>query len=297
MRIAILSWWTSTERHIALLSGENMREWCISAWHIVDLYDFPTEIDVFLGEYKTYSLVIPVFHGVYGEDGQITAFLATLGCRYAYSDFGVHSLCIDKNKTNQYISTIWVHIPRSLSLEIWDHISQLENPLICYPVIVKPNKWGSSIQIARVDSRAELIQAQKDIIWDDILIQECIEGREFTIGVYRDASGYHTLPIIEIYTISEDFFDYSEKYDTDGSNEVFITGEDELQKRLSDESLRICEYIGTKWVVRLDWPYDGSDLYFLEVNTIPGFISGSLVPKMWKRAEKTENEFVKMLGF
>jgi D-alanine-D-alanine ligase-like ATP-grasp enzyme len=47
--------------------------------------------------------------------------------------------------------------------------------------------------------------------------------------------------------------------------------------------------------VRIDWRYDGHDLYFLEVNTIPGFTSGSLVPKMWRKAEKTEGEFVEML--
>ncbi len=54
------------------------------------------------------------------------------------------------------------------------------------------------------------------------MIQECIEGREFTVGVYLDETGYHTLPIIEIKTLSQDFFDYAEKYETDGSNEVFL---------------------------------------------------------------------------
>jgi D-alanine-D-alanine ligase len=73
-----------------------------------------------------------------------------------------------------------------------------------------------------VKNQAELMVACESITDDDILIQECIEGREFTVGVYRDASGYHALPIIEIRTLSQDFFDYSEKYETDGSNEVFM---------------------------------------------------------------------------
>lgn len=249
----------------------------------------------FVEKYNTYDLVIPMFHGIYGEDGQITAFLKTLGCRYAYSDFEVHSLCVDKNHTNQFVSTIGIPLPRSLYLEAWTHIEKLENPLICYPVIVKPNRGGSSIQTAKVDNREELVQAQRDIIWDDILIQECIEWREFTVGVYYNEDWYHVLPIIEIRTLSQDFFDYSEKYETDGSNEVFMIWEDALQKRLQEESIRVCEYIGTKWVVRLDWRYDGKDIYFLEVNTIPGFTSGSLVPKMWKKAGKSEKEFVEML--
>ncbi len=295
MHIAILTWGISTERAVALRSGDNMRDWCTHAGHAVDVYDFPTQLTDFIENHKSYDLVIPVFHGIYGEDGQVTAFLATLGCRYAYSDFEVHSLCIDKNRTNQFLSNIGIYIPRSLYLTEGSSIEKLENPLVCYPVIVKPNRWGSSIQTAKVDDRAWLIDAQRAIIWDDIIIQECIDGREFTIGVYRDASGYHTLPIIEIRTLSQDFFDYSEKYETDGSNEVFMIGEDDLQERLSSESLRICEYIGTRWVVRIDWRYDGSALYFLEVNTIPGFTSGSLVPKMWKQAGKSEEEFVEML--
>lgn len=297
MHIAILTWWISTEREVALRSGDNMREWCTRAGHTVDLYDCPEGLTEFIEKHNVYDFIIPVFHGIYWEDGQITAFLKTLGCRYAYSDFEIHSLCIDKNRTNQFISSIDISLPRSLYLEAWTLIEKLENPLICYPVIVKPNRGGSSIQTAKVNNREELLQAQKDIIWDDILIQECIEWREFTIAIYRDTYGYHTLPIIEIRTLSQDFFDYSEKYETDGSNEIFITGEDELQKKLQIESLRICKYIGTKWVVRIDWRYDGKDIYFLEVNTIPGFTSGSLVPKMWKKAGKSEEEFVEMLKY
>lgn len=96
-------------------------------------------------------------------------------------------------------------------------------------------------------------------------------------------------------TRSDTFFDYSEKYETDGSNEVFLEGEEALQHALIRESIRICEHIGTAGVVRLDWRYDGTYLYFLEVNTIPGFTSGSLVPKMWKRAGKSEKDFLEMI--
>ena len=293
MNIAIITGGTSDERAVALRSSENMRDWVVFAWHSVDLYDFPTRVPDFLLQYDTYDLVIPMFHGVYGEDGQITAFLRTLGCRYAYSDFEVHALCIDKNLTNIFIEKIGVNIPESYFVMRNSPVPSL----IEFPLIVKPNKWGNSLGTSKVKNQDELIAACEAITDDDILVQQCIEGREFTVGVYRDTSGYHTLPIIEIRTLSQEFFDYSEKYETDGSNEVFMEWENELQKRLSSESLLICEYIGTSGVVRIDWRYDGSDLYFLEVNTIPGFTSGSLVPKMWKKAGKMEGEFVEMLGF
>lgn len=293
MYVAILTWWISTERAVALRSGENMRDWCTLADHTVDIYDFPTEIAGFIEKHKTYDLVIPMFHGIYGEDGQVTAFLATLGCRYAYSDFDVHALCIDKYRTNEFVRDIGIHIPETIFLRR-DVDFELQQSL--FPAIVKPNRGGSSLSTSKVTEYDELREACMSITGDDILIQECIEWREFTVGVYRDTDWYNTLPIIEIKTLSQDFFDYSEKYETDGSNEVFMVWEEELQKSLSTESLRICEYIGTRWVVRLDWRYDGKNIYFLEVNTIPGFTSGSLVPKMWKQAGKSEKELVEMLN-
>lgn len=291
MYIAILTWWISTEREVALRSGDNIRDWCITAWHTADVYDCPTELTGFIEERKNYDLVIPVFHGIYGEDGQVTAFLATLGCRYAYSDFEVHALCIDKHQTNKFMEDIGIHIPKTIFLrrDVDFALQDME-----FPAIVKPNRGGSSLWTSKVIEHDELAEACIEITDDDILIQECIEWREFTVGIYRDKNWYHTLPIIEIKTLSQDLFDYGQKYETDGSNEIFMAEED-LQERLQEESIRVCEYIGTKWVVRLDWRYDGKDFYFLEVNTIPGFTSASLVPKMWKKAEKSEKEFIEML--
>jgi D-alanine-D-alanine ligase len=274
-----------------------MADWVRIGWHTSDVYDFPTQIPDFLTKYQTYDLVIPMFHGVYGEDGQISAFLETLGCPYAYSSFMVHSFCIDKYRTNLFVAQIGVKIPRSYYVARGHYIERMESPLVCYPAIVKPNRWGSSIATAKVDSRTELIAAQQSIVGDDIIIQECIEGREFTVGVYRGADGYHAIPIAEIITQDGVLFDYSEKYETDGYNEVFAELPDTLRRSLEQQSTLIASALTCRGVVRIDWRYDGSDLYFLEVNTIPGFTSGSLVPKMWKKAGKTEGEFVEMLGF
>ncbi len=112
----------------------------MKAGHNTEVFDFPTELDVFLTKYKTYDLVIPMFHGVYGEDGQVTAFLQTLVCPYAYSSHTVHALCIDKHLTNQILANIGVNIPRTLYLKEGNHIPILKSPLVYYSVIVKPNK-------------------------------------------------------------------------------------------------------------------------------------------------------------
>ena len=83
-----------------------MKDWIEIAGERVDTYDLPEAIDEFLTNYKKYDLVIPVFHGIYGEDGQISAFLETLGCPFGYSSFMVHSFCIDKYRTNLFVEKI-----------------------------------------------------------------------------------------------------------------------------------------------------------------------------------------------
>jgi D-alanine-D-alanine ligase len=268
----------------------------MTAWHEVILYDFPQDISLFLEKYKTYHLVIPVFHGTYGEDGQITAFLATLDCSYAYSPFMVHAFCIDKYRTNLLIEKLGVKIPKTLFQRKGSTIDTLEDPLVCYPVIVKPNRGGSSLSTAKADGKLSLLTALHAIKDDDILIQECIEWREFTVWVYRDKSWYHALPIMEIIPKGSDFFDYHEKYESDGSNEIFAELDEKLTIKLEHTSTLIASVLDCSGVVRIDWRYDGKDIYFLEVNTIPGFTVASFIPKMWKKARKSEKEFVEMLS-
>lgn len=292
MHIAILTWGISTEREVALRSGVNMKDWIEIAEHTCESFDLPLELDNFLLKYKTYDFVIPVFHGMYGEDGQITAFLDTLGCRVAYSPFMVHGLCMDKNSTNLLATQFGVKIPESYFLKKWEPLPEKSWE---FPLIVKPNRGWSSIATSKVKTLHELLEACETITDDDILIQKCIEGREFTVWVYCDTSGHHSLPIMEVITRDGVLFDYHEKYETDGYNEIFPELEEYLQKSLETQSEYIAKILGCTGVVRIDWRYDGEDIYFLEVNTIPGFTAGSFVPKMWKKAGKTEKEFVKML--
>lgn len=134
-----------------------MDEWIQKAGHTSEIFDFPSDIHRFLKRHQAstlakhfptknlkkhmevhqdFDLVIPVFHGIYGEDGQVTAFLQTLGYHYAYSDFEVHALCIDKYKTNLYLHDRDICIPKTIFLRKDRDFSLQE---INFPVIVKPN--------------------------------------------------------------------------------------------------------------------------------------------------------------
>lgn len=328
MNIAILTGGISTERAVALRSGANMKAWVQNAWHQVTIYDLPEEVDIFLGEYKQYGLIIPVFHGRYWEDGVITGMCETLWLKVAWCSSGVHALCMDKYHTNCIVEKIGIKIPKSWipGLPPPPKLLPIEwEELLNQALIVKPNQWWSSLATTKARSIEEFrnwINAVNEVIEsltkdkiellgksnghfirqfpslsDVPLVQECIEWREFTVGVYRDESWIHILPIMEIMPLKSDFFDYEEKYESDGSNEVFVELEEDLKKYLELDSSHIYEHLRCRWIIRIDWRYDGKDIYFLEVNTIPGFTAASFVPKMWKKAGKTENEFIDMLHF
>ena len=328
MHIAILTWWISAERLVALRSAANMESWIQKAGSTSHIYDLPEEIDTFLAEYKKYDLVVPVLHGRYGEDGIITGLCETIGIPVAGCPSWVHALCIDKYHTNCVIEKLGIKIPKTwipglpVPPKLLPDEGQKKLDII---LIIKPNQWWSSLATTKATTLEEFqngIQAVHDVIesltkeriellssWDndalyvrkfpplnDIpMVQECINGQEFTVWVYRDISWSHVLPIIEIITLKWDFFDYKEKYETDGSNEVFSDIPEWLKIELEKQSKLIFDHLGCRGCVRIDWRYDGKDLYFLEVNTIPGFSIASLVPKMWKKAGKTEQEFLEML--
>lgn len=115
-----------------------MREWVEKAGHTSEIFDLPSDLHRFLERHMTaryarhfptkeltkntekhpdFDLVIPMFHGIYGEDGQVTAFLKTLGYKYAYSDFEVHAFCIDKYRVNLFVEKYGINIPKSYLLK------------------------------------------------------------------------------------------------------------------------------------------------------------------------------------
>jgi D-alanine-D-alanine ligase len=131
--IAILSGGTSAERDVALRSSEIFLRNLPDA----DFFVFPEELPAFLGKYRQYSLVIPVFHGTYGEDGQIFAFLKTLGVKTAFSPFEVHAVAIDKFVTGNLLAPI-VPVPESILIRKWDAVPEISPEK--FPLVVKPNR-------------------------------------------------------------------------------------------------------------------------------------------------------------
>ncbi len=291
MKIAIVTWWISGEREIAIRSSQLFKKHIPDA----DYYIFPEDLEKFLSKYKTYDLAIPVFHGIYGEDGQIFAFLLTLGVPTAFSPWKVHAITIDKHITNSLVRQAGFRIPFEVLARRNAKIPSFSEKKLEFPLVVKPNRWGSSLATEIVKDSNSLQKAIANIhfeIHDDALVQECIPGREFTVSIL----GNNQLEVLGIAEIrnKDGIFNFEEKYHGPAEFEDYNTDiPPELRAKLESESKAIYSLLWCHGIARVDWRCDVSGVpYFLEVNTIPGLTEVSLLPKAAKIAWYSEKELV-----
>ena len=162
-----------------------------------------------------------------------------------------------------------------------------------FPVFVKPTDGGSSFGITKVSRQEDLVPAIQYAFSEGptVIVEKGISGREFTCAAYRDANGVSTLPVIEIVT-SNEYFDYDAKYNGNSQEICPAPIPEDKSGLIRETTRRIYERLGCAGVVRMDY-IDGEDgLYFLEVNTIPGMTSASLVPKMVRTAGLDMTDFL-----
>jgi D-alanine-D-alanine ligase len=161
------------------------------------------------------------------------------------------------------------------------------------PCFVKPNKAGSSVGVSKVyDLTGIPLAIAKAFAEDDeVLVQQFIKGREMACGVFTLKGKVQVLPVTEVIS-KNDFFDYEAKYTEGLASEITPAPITEEQ---SAECKRITDYLYRKFnckgVVRFDYFLTDNQWWFLEVNTVPGFSAGSIVPKQAKAAGFTLKEF------
>lgn len=209
-----------------------------------------------------------------------------------------------------------IKIPRSwlVGVTSFDDVGiTQETEQLPYPLIVKPNMGGSSAFTKKVSTYTELMAAI-DVIKnasiegtviggrhfntspDTALVQECIEGEEYTVGVIGTPDDAQALPIMQIVNVKAAFFDWQEKYESDGSNEIFPDNiNPDLKERLILASRTIYSSLNCRGLARIDYRVRGNEIFFLEVNTFPGATKASFIPKMWQKTGKSMGEFIEML--
>ncbi|HEX8277043.1 MAG TPA: ATP-grasp domain-containing protein, partial [Segetibacter sp.] len=264
----------------------------------VDRNDFSLRVN---GRKITFDAVLIGIHGTPGEDGKLQGYLDMLQIPYTSCNAATSAITFNKRYTVAVAAFGGIKVARSVLLIKNDFISpdKIASQLK-FPVFIKPNNGGSSIGMSKVNEPSEElgIAIEKAFKEDDqVLIEEFIKGREFTIGVFKSGGNIITLPITEVIS-KKDFFDYEAKYVAGMSDEITPAVADEvITEKIRSNAKLVYELFNCHGVVRIDFIYNESDQqpYMLEVNTVPGQSEASIVPQQVLAMGLTLKEFYSAL--
>jgi D-alanine-D-alanine ligase len=264
----------------------------------VDRNDFSLRVS---GRKITFDAVLIGIHGTPGEDGKLQGYLDMLQIPYTSCNAATSAITFNKRYTVAVAAFGGIKVARSVLLIKNDFTSpdKIASQLK-FPVFIKPNNGGSSIGMSKVNEPSEElgIAIQKAFKEDNqVLIEEFIKGREFTIGVFKSGGNIITLPITEVIS-KKDFFDYEAKYVAGMSDEITPAVADEvITEKIRSNAKLVYQFFDCRGVVRIDFIYNESDQqpYMLEVNTVPGQSEASIVPQQVLAMGLTLKEFYSAL--
>jgi len=251
------------------------------------------------GKKITFDAVLIGLHGTPGEDGKLQGYFDCLNIRYTSCDAATSALTFNKRYTVAVAAFGGLKVARSLHLFKDKPIVVTEIlTTLKLPVFVKPNNGGSSIGMSKVSDVKDLQQALDKAFNEDeqVLVEEFIKGREFTIGVFKSKGNVIAMPMTEIITKKE-FFDYEAKYDG-ASEEITPANADEsIVEKVRYAARKAYAIFNCNGVVRIDFIYDETSgfPYMLEINTVPGQSEASIVPQQVKAMGWTLKEFYSAL--
>ena len=313
LKIALLAGGDSPEREIALQSAAQIaaaldrgkydvtvidlhrRDWHYTApdgrqWQ-GDKNDFSLTVE---GERREFDYALVIIHGTPGEDGRLQGYLDMMGIPYSSCSMVSSVITFDKITTKRTLAGRGINLAREVFLrrdEAFDAARIVAD--LGLPLFVKPNANGSSFGVTKVHTPEELPAAIAAAFaqGDEILVEECIAGREMGCGVMIAGGKEYLFPITEIIPRKE-FFDYEAKYTAGRSEEITpadIAPEVKAElNRMTLEAYRTCRCSG---VVRVDFIVTPEGRpYFIELNSIPGMSAGSIVPKQVRAMGMTLGE-------
>ncbi|MCQ6563024.1 D-alanine--D-alanine ligase [Paenibacillus mendelii] len=276
MKVGVIMGGISSERDVSLMTGEVMLA------HLDrDKYEVTpivlTERDELIGKVKGIDIALLALHGSYGEDGTVQGTLETLGVPYTGSGVLSSSVCMDKDLSKKLLRAEGIKTPDWLCWNSMEEYSAEAVEQLGYPVIVKPNSGGSSIGTQLVPSEELLHAAVQDAFrWDDsVLIESYIKGEEITCSILDG----ELLPIIGIRSAHSEWFDYQAKYADGGAEEQVIALPAEVEACVRAAAQVCYRILRCSVYGRVDMMLRDGIPYVLEVNTLPGMTTNSLLPK------------------
>jgi len=279
LKVAVLMGGISREREVSIQSGKCVAEALKKAGVNVITSDIkPDALDILDDE--TIDVFFIALHGTFGEDGQLQKILESKGLIYTGSDSKASRLAFDKWESKKRFTAAGVAMPDSILFEPGKKTAAVEERIrqLGSKYVVKPLREGSTIGISIADDPKRAVAAAKKCKaqFGDCMIESFIKGREITVSVL----GKQALPVIEIRPRSG-FYDYHAKYVDDKTEYLFDSLNDPaLVDKVQTSAITCFNSLGCRGAARVDFIIgeDGKP-YALEINTIPGMTSHSLLPK------------------
>ncbi len=260
----------------------------------VDKNDFSLQLD---NRKVDFDAVFIGMHGTPGEDGKLQGYFDTLKIPYTSCDAATSAITFNKRYTVAVAKMADVAVANSVHLfkNLPIPVSQVADQLKL-PVFVKPNNGGSSIGMSKVDKAEDLERAIEKAFKEDsqVLVEEMILGREFTVGVFKTKGNIIVLPITEVKADDDKaFFDFEAKYQGKSTETTPAQIDERIADKIREAAMKIYSLFNCRGVVRIDFIYnEESDRpYMLEINTIPGQSEASIVPQQVKAMGWSLKEF------
>lgn len=293
LRVTVLCGGPSAERAISLDSGHAVADALRHRGHNVFVGDIgPDQLEAL--DHPA-DVVFPALHGTFGEDGSVQRILEQRGIPFVGPGSRASAIAIDKAATKRRMQAEGID---TAAYEVWDAqtLASRTAPELPLPVIVKPVDQGSSVATRIVREPGALRPAIQVAVeqFGRALVERFVAGEELTVGII----GELTLPPICIRP-KRSFYDYEAKYDDNATEYLFDAGYPRaVLERVQALSRQVFEKLGCRHLSRVDWIVDASHrLWLLEINTLPGFTSHSLVPKAAAHVGIPFDELVERLAY
>ena len=290
-KIAVLMGGPGEEREISLKSGKAIQLALEAIGYNVLGITMENKLGDIISDLHSVDLVFLGLHGSIGENGTIQGFLELLGIKYTGSDPLSSAICMDKNiskiiaRGSKVITPDWRIVTRDQNID-GDNSE--------FPLVTKPNDQGSTVGLTIVHDESELGSAL-DLAFkysSSVMVEQFIDGRELTVTLI----GSEAYPVCEIIP-SHELYDYECKYTSGMSTYVCPANiGDDLTERVQDISERLFNVLKCRHYSRADFRLDHEDnLWFLEMNTLPGMTDTSLAPMTAKAAGLSFNDLIECI--
>ena len=286
MKICILYGGVSSERQISISSANSIYKAILDDYYI-EMYDFTGDYVELLSKVENVDLVFNALHGGDGENGIVQEFLEKNKIKFTGSSSLASKIAMNKVECKK------ICVENNIPTPKWD-IYRKEKISLKLPYVVKPYDDGSSMGLSIVKDEKRTDEALVDClkISKNIIIEQYIDGREITVSILNGKA----LPVVEILP-KGDFYNYKCKY-TKGECDYKVPAEMslELSTLLQDYSIKIHNLLNCGSYSRIDFRVSDSDeVFFLEINTLPGFTKTSLFPKAASQVGFNYRELINLI--